>query len=165
MAKFIIDDFHGENFFLDNFFPSVVYAPHPDGDEHLVLQFTTVEAAFQAYKTTDIELRKSFQYMSPDEAKHKGNTLELREDWQDIKVGVMYEFVRQKFFAYHSLAKKLIATNNIFLMEGNTWDDTTWGVCDGEGENLLGQVLMMVRSELNLRNRKWKNGFENLQSS
>lgn len=32
--------------------------------------------------------------------------------------------------------------------EGNTWGDKFWGVCDGEGENHLGKLLMEVRAEL-----------------
>lgn len=32
-------------------------------------------------------------------------------------------------------------------MEGNTWGDKVWGVCDGIGENNLGKTLMRIRSE------------------
>ena len=34
-------------------------------------------------------------------------------------------------------------------IEGNTWNDTFWGVCNGQGQNWLGKILMLVRSELN----------------
>lgn len=41
------------------------------------------------------------------------------------------------------------------IVEGNTWGDAFWGVDSrtGEGENHLGQILMQVRSELNLSNK------------
>ena len=31
------------------------------------------------------------------------------------------------------------------LIEGNWWKDTYWGVCDGKGQNKLGELLMKVR--------------------
>ena len=34
------------------------------------------------------------------------------------------------------------------LEEGNTWGDRVWGVCQGQGENRLGKILMKVREEL-----------------
>lgn len=30
--------------------------------------------------------------------------------------------------------------------EGNTWGDTFWGICGGQGSNMLGQLLMDVRA-------------------
>lgn len=30
----------------------------------------------------------------------------------------------------------------------NTWGDKVWGVCNGEGENRLGKILMRIRSEI-----------------
>ena len=39
-------------------------------------------------------------------------------------------------------------TNNEELIEGNTWNDTYWGVCNGRGQNHLGKILMKVRSLL-----------------
>jgi len=50
----------------------------------------------------------------------------------------------QKFFDA-DLRAKLLATGNEELIEGNTWGDTFWGVCDGKGLNKLGQLLMVVR--------------------
>ena len=34
------------------------------------------------------------------------------------------------------------------LVEGNSWGDEFWGVCEGRGENRLGCLLMDVRSDL-----------------
>lgn len=41
-----------------------------------------------------------------------------------------------------------MTTGNAELIEGNTWNDTFWGVCNGEGENNLGKLLMKVRTNL-----------------
>jgi predicted NAD-dependent protein-ADP-ribosyltransferase YbiA (DUF1768 family) len=42
----------------------------------------------------------------------------------------------------------LDATGDRKLVEGNYWHDTFWGVCNGVGENYLGEILMHVRQEL-----------------
>ena len=34
------------------------------------------------------------------------------------------------------------------IVEGNTWGDVFWGVCNGIGENHLGNILMDVRDEI-----------------
>lgn len=34
------------------------------------------------------------------------------------------------------------------IVEGNQWHDTFWGVCNGVGQNNLGQILMNVRGIL-----------------
>ncbi len=35
------------------------------------------------------------------------------------------------------------------LIEGNHWNDTFWGICNGNGENNLGKILMKIRHEIN----------------
>ncbi len=59
----------------------------------------------------------------------------------------MLEVVRAKF-RVNVLAEKLLATGDDELVEHNTWDDSFWGTCNGEGENHLGKILMKVRQEL-----------------
>lgn len=41
---------------------------------------------------------------------------------------------------------KLMATRDRQLSEVNTWGDKLFGVCDGEGEDQLGNILMSIRS-------------------
>ena len=53
-----------------------------------------------------------------------------------------------KFTQNPGLLDKLLATGDAELVEGNTWGDQVWGVCDGVGENHLGKTLMRIRSEL-----------------
>jgi ribA/ribD-fused uncharacterized protein len=80
--------------------------------------------------------------------KAAGRKVKLRNDWEDVKDNIMYEVVRAKFFQNPVLAEKLLATGNQELIEGNTWGDTYWGVCNGVGKNMLGKILMRVRQEL-----------------
>lgn len=69
-------------------------------------------------------------------------------NWNEVKLHIMEHFVHLKFFVDRVLGCSLIATGNAQLIEGNTWNDKFWGVCDGEGENHLGKILMKVRDDL-----------------
>lgn len=78
----------------------------------------------------------------------------LRDDWEEVKDDLMYRIVLAKFLQNPSLADALIKTGNAQLIEGNTWGDTYWGMCDSVGENKLGEILMRVRDELPRITRK-----------
>lgn len=133
----IIDAFRGEYNFLSNFWYVDVYG------------YPTVEHYFQAMKTTDpVERDRIKALRSPAEAKRAGRRVALRPDWESIKLDVMEAGLRYKFAPGKELANKLIATGDAELVEGNTWNDTFWGVCRGRGENHLGKLLMKVRGEL-----------------
>ena len=41
-----------------------------------------------------------------------------------------------------------MATGDRVLVEGNDWGDTYWGMCNGEGKNYLGKMLMSIREEI-----------------
>jgi predicted NAD-dependent protein-ADP-ribosyltransferase YbiA (DUF1768 family) len=78
----MINGFVGEYRWLSNFWPCEITAK--DGTV-----FGSVEAAYQATKTTDPETFKSFAGLSPSEAKKAGRKLTLRSDWDKIKIRVM----------------------------------------------------------------------------
>ena len=123
--------------FLSNFHPcSVVLDGHA---------YVTVEHAYQGAKTLDATERAYVRSAStPAEAKNRGGTVTMRPDWDDIKVDVMRAMLQQKF-SDPQLREMLLATRPAVLIEGNTWGDRFWGVCDGEGENWLGRLLMEIR--------------------
>ena len=60
----------------------------------------------------------------------------------------MYLICRAKFFQNEDLGQKLMNTGDAVLIEGNYWGDRYWGVCNGEGQNKLGKILMKIREEL-----------------
>lgn len=135
-----IDSFKDEYFFLSNFYEAPV--------EYDGLKYMNSEAAFQAQKCEFPAKRREFQKLNPSKAKALGRKVTLREDWDEIKTTAMLEIVRNKFKQNKDLAKKLIETGDAYLEEGNWWGDKIWGVCNGEGENRLGKILMQVREEL-----------------
>lgn len=138
-----IDSFKGNYYFLSNFYEAPVTY---DG-----LSFANNEAAFQAQKCVESKDRVKFCSLNPSEAKKLGRRIELRKDWEDVKVKVMTEVVRCKFYQNPDLADKLLATGDAYLEEGNTWGDRIWGTVNGQGKNLLGGILMTVREELRLK--------------
>lgn len=139
----MIDCFDKEYAFLSNFYPS----PITDGN----LIFPTVEHYFQAAKTTNMEEYEAIAAAgTPGQAKRLGRKVTLRPDWEEVKDQVMLEALRKKF-SIPTLREQLLATENKYLIEGNTWGDKYWGVCEGEGLNHLGTLLMRVREELKIK--------------
>ena len=132
-----IDKFHEEFDWLSNFFPCQV--------KFEGLTFTSSEAAFQAAKCADQNEREKFVNLSAGRTKRLGKKVNLREDWNRVKIDVMREVLICKFSQNPELKEKLIATGNEELIEGNNWNDRFWGVCRGVGQNHLGKLLMEIR--------------------
>lgn len=139
----MINKFDREYRWLSNFYPSLVIY---DG-----VVYPTVEHAYQAAKTHPSQ-RDPFRHGTPGQAKRLGRQVTLRADWEQVKIAVMRELIQKKFLPHTVLADKLIATGNAELIEGNTWGDKFWGVCDGVGQNMLGKLLMEQRMYLQLCN-------------
>jgi ribA/ribD-fused uncharacterized protein len=113
------------------------------------LVYPTVEHAFQAAKTLDPTGREMIRRAtSPKQAKALGYKVKLRPDWESVKLNVMEQCLREKFKPGTQLSQELLATGSRELVEGNTWNDTFWGVCRGQGKNHLGRLLMKIRKEL-----------------
>jgi ribA/ribD-fused uncharacterized protein len=136
----MIDSFTGEYRWLSNFFPCQVCL-----DTEL---YDSVESAYQAAKTLNVDDRRKIQLMKPGEAKKFGKSVKLREDWEQVKLQIMENLLRQKFASGSSFAEKLLDTDYEELIEGNWWYDTFWGRCKGIGENHLGRILMTIRYDL-----------------
>lgn len=141
----MIDSFSGEYRFLSNFYPAEV--------EFEGMMYPSTEHAYQAAKTLDLKSRAMFQGGTAGQAKRLGQVIILRDDWtnDNVKISVMYAVLLDKFTRHQDLRKQLIATSPNELIEGNTWNDTFWGVCDGKGKNHLGKLLMSIRQEIILQ--------------
>lgn len=141
MADYI-DSFMGNYYFLNNFYPCRVM--------YKGIWFSSSEAAYQAQKNSSDCVRRMFSGLKPDEAKALGKRIHIRSDWDTVKIAVMRDVVREKFWQNPALAILLDNTGDAILKEGNDWGDTFWGVDKetGEGQNQLGIILMQVRNEL-----------------
>lgn len=129
-----------EHNFLSNFHPCELVV---EG-----IEYSTVENAFQAFKTLNKADRKYISTLTPGKAKRYGRRIDLRPDWEDIKVPLMRLLLEEKFSTNPELKQALLNTGDEHIEETNTWGDTFWGVCNGVGENYLGELLMEIRGEL-----------------
>lgn len=140
MSEAPIDKFRGVFSFLSNFYPADTGF---DGEV-----YPSAEHAYQASKTINKEERAKILFAeTPGKAKRLGATLTLREGWDDMRVEVMASILKSKF-ENPELRTRLLETRGLPLIEGNTWGDTFWGVCNGMGKNHLGRLLMLLRDEI-----------------
>jgi ribA/ribD-fused uncharacterized protein len=109
--------FKDEYRFLSNFFPVQVSL---DG-----VTYPSVEHAYVAAKTTDVELRKQVPPMTAGQAKRFGRSLKIRDDWDEVKVSIMQELLIQKFSQPYFMTL-LLNTGDAYIEETNTWGDTFW---------------------------------------
>lgn len=142
-----IDYFRGDYGFCSNMHSCTVWCGG--------IKYPSSEHAFVASKVkldggllTILHRIKIAKIKSPGEAKKYGKTLTLSPDWETNKVDIMREIVFEKFTQNYDLAEKLLATGSAELIEGNQWWDFFWGVCNGQGHNQLGKILMEVRDFL-----------------
>ena len=148
-----IDIFRGKYSFLSNFesHRGLIAIPF---DSEKILFFPHVEGAYQAMKCLDPLDRLKFVGLSPSDSKKLGKQILRRDDWQEIKFGVMKNCLAQKFANNSNFRVKLVATGDSGIVEGNFHHDNEWGdcycdECDGiKGENHLGRLLMELREKL-----------------
>lgn len=120
------------------------------------ITYPSSEHAYVAAKTKDEELREKISKIaSPYQVKKVGRTIELREDWEQIKVMEMRRILERKFSPFRSdvpLYSWLQSTAPRELIEGNTWNDRFWGQCPiGTGKNMLGNLLMEIRDDITMK--------------
>ncbi len=138
----MITSFHGEFRWLSNFYPAEVKA--------CSTIFSTVEHAYVASKSLDPTVWEIVRDLpNPGRAKLYGRTMDVRPDWDEVKIGVMRDLIHQKF-QIPELRKLLIATGSTRIEEGNNWGDTFWGIDlrTGKGHNWLGNIIMEERTSI-----------------
>lgn len=139
-----IKGFFGEYRFLSNFWPAKVYLDN--------IEYPNVELAYQASKWKP-EKRDCFQKCTGLESidYNRKNIPDSysKEDWGSKKFEIMKGLVAQKFDPELNPEnyQKLIATGNKHLEEMNWWNDLYWGADkNGNGQNMLGKLLMEIRN-------------------
>ena len=136
----MIDSFDGEYAFLSNFYP--VSIPYQG------LTYPSVEHAYQASKSIEtFERWAVLTSRTPGLAKKIGRTLNIRSNWEEIKLGIMEELLLIKF-SQEPCKTMLLNTGEEEIIENNYWGDTYWGTCKGVGSNHLGKLLMKTREKI-----------------
>lgn len=112
----------------------------------------TVEHFYQAMKSPYLIDQENIRMAkTPGMAKRLGQKCIMRDEWELVKMAVMTEAVFTKFSTYPELKKLLLETGDAEIYEDSPFDKI-WGTGVkggiGEGQNLLGKVLMHVRDKL-----------------
>ena len=99
----MITSFDGEYRFLSNFWKAPV--------EYEGIVYPSTEHAYQAAKTLNKDIRGAFaEITSPGAIKKLGQTIQIRPDWEEVKINVMRDIVTAKFEGHPDLMEKLMAT-------------------------------------------------------
>lgn len=136
--------FRGSLSFCSNFYPH--YMP-VNMNGHIVR--ATSESWYQAKKCVDLDDALAILGMEPAEAKRLGRKVQIRPDWDEVKVTIMRKILQVKF-SDPELLCRLKATAPEELIEWNHWHDTFWGRCycdrhQNTGQNWLGRLLIEIR--------------------
>lgn len=149
MAKQKVIELRGDHPFL-NFYRAPFKMMHPVA--YWPCTYDTVEHAFQAHKglyvvSGDPGVAHDWvmEVLTPREAKARGRELKIHAArWDRDSFWRMVSFQAAKFQQNKKLRAQLRKTGSAILVEDRP--DPIWGVGrDGEGQNLCGKSLMVVR--------------------
>jgi ribA/ribD-fused uncharacterized protein len=128
------------------------------------IKFYTAEGAFMWEKSVcfgDVENANAIlKIKQPDVQKQLGRCISgyNEEVWANVRYRVMLDVCREKFTQNRKLLTELLNTGSKIIVEASPYD-TIWGIGLGVedpraldetqwlGQNLLGKVLMELRSE------------------
>lgn len=136
--------------FCSNMFPTAIYCL-VDGE---YIMFYSVEQAFQYMKTNSkSHQQKIINCIKPKDARYHGSAraeCPLRDDWEEVKVDVMFQLLKGKYSQNKVMAEKILETGNVPIVEIAPWDkENFWGVNEKrEGKNHTGKLTEKVRSWL-----------------
>lgn len=127
--------------------------PSPVTFEGLV--YPTAEHAYQAGKAVKPAVR-DWILSAPTPAlaamaAHGLYTWDVVPNWADIKFDRMRRVLRAKFTQHPTLGALLVSTGGARIVECGTVNNAVnrlWGEVNGKGKNMLGEMLMDLRSEL-----------------
>ncbi len=118
-------------------------------------EYSTSEHAYQAGKAVKESVREwILSAPSPSlvaMAAHGLYTWDIAPDWSKVKFDRMRGVLRAKFTQHQDLRELLLSTGDARLVESAKTDNPVnrlWGEVNGKGKNMLGVLLMELRSEL-----------------
>jgi ribA/ribD-fused uncharacterized protein len=118
-------------------------------------KFPTAEHAYQAAKPKRAKVQEWILNAPTPSlvamAAHGLYTWEIASNWSQIKYARMRKVLRAKFSQHQDLSQILLSTGDARIVEVGRVDspaNRTWGEVNGKGKNLLGVLLMEIRTEL-----------------
>lgn len=117
--------------------------------------YQTVEHFYQAAKFSDpAHQQKILSARTPKEAAELGKSRQhsLINNWDQIRNHLMFQAVKKKFDHHPELKILLLSTGQQLIIENSPYDHY-WGIGkNGNGQNQLGKVLMLIRAIYQLNN-------------
>lgn len=115
--------------------------------------YATPEHAYQALKARPALRQWLMAAPTPELVAVAGDALtseQTVDHWEDDHVKVMTRIIRAKFEQHPDLRALLLTTATARLVEWSPDDSEVarlWGEYQGQGQNLLGKILMCLRHE------------------
>jgi len=116
------------------------------------INYWTVENFYVAIKVPNNSIRhrerQKIAQMNPGLAKKYGRNLNVRKDWNLVKMDFMRIAIEHKFKKGTSWYDKLLSFDKP-VIEWNNWKDKFYGICifSMEGENNLGKLIDRIKTE------------------
>jgi len=113
--------------FIKNWFSNML--PFDKPMVYQGIEYRTVENFYQAMKLPkeNIDKREYIASLDAYGSKREGRKLQIRSDWDKVKLDVMEYVLRFKFAPGTSWHSKLMATEGD-IVEWNNWRDEFWGI-------------------------------------
>jgi ribA/ribD-fused uncharacterized protein len=113
--------------------------------------YMTSEHAYQAEKFEEENLKEMIRNsQSAHDAKKlaQANEDKYIKNWNEIRIGVMKEIIKEKVKQHSYVREKLLKTDDKQIIE-DSWRDDFWGWGPNkDGQNHLGKLWMEIRKEL-----------------
>lgn len=160
-------EFKDEKRFLSNMYPCFIKMDSSFAGKYPMFMFDdqiygSSEHLYQALKSNSMEYRRIIRELEKStKTKTKSRQILktdsdrglfdegfyfLRSDWDDVKVDAMRLCLELKFGQNEELRQLLLNTGLSHIEERNDWKDIFWGTYLGEGQNILGLMLMDLRA-------------------
>lgn len=108
--------------------------------------YPSVSHAFAASGTNDVNVRERIRLAEDFSTVRELERMMTKNYAVEMnRIDILAQLIRLKF-TVPELRKGLKNTKEQLLVHHNERGDTIWGVCNNRGYNLLGRVLMEVRS-------------------
>lgn len=111
------------------------------------ITYTNAEAAFWSQRIMDKKARNKLSRLSAMKARAKALQAEPIDDWDETKDDILKRILEIKF-KDESLRMRLLSTGDALILNNNTYRDEYYGIYNGKGKNVLGKMLMELRSSL-----------------